>query len=217
MSTTPKPGGAARQIFLLAANDVRLTLKDRTSFLWMLLLPIGMMWLFGQMGTGGGGTPQISLGVEDRDGGWLAQALVEELAGDQVALTELTVGEAESPGSEAEAGSEGDERPVRVLVIPKGFTSRALAGEAQELRLEVDPDADAAFGMGAQVHIQRSIVRVLGRLLETWRSERRRSQRRLRVATEPSPPSLRRSPSRFRPPVAAERYRAVMPRVCRAS
>ena len=162
-STAPRSIAPLRQIALLAANDVRLTVKDRTSFLWMLLLPIGMMWLFGQMGAGGG-TPQISLGVEDHDGGWLARALVEELVDEQVNLTE--VDEAASPDAASTTDST-DERPIRVLVIPEGFTEHILAGEAQELRLEIDPDADAAFGMGAQVHIQRSIVRVLGRLLET--------------------------------------------------
>lgn len=174
-------GGAGRwrRIGLLAVNDARLATKDRSSLVWMLLLPLGMMWLFGQMGSGGGGTPQISLGIDDRDGGWLARALVAELEDESVALTEVGSGPAAdgSPtNAESEAGAgEGTseegappaEPPVRILVLPVGLTEKILAGETQELRLEVSPDADAAFGMGAQVHIQRAIVRLLGRLLET--------------------------------------------------
>ena len=39
----------------------------------LLLLPLGLMWFFGQMGRGGAEVPRVSLGVEDRDGGWLAR------------------------------------------------------------------------------------------------------------------------------------------------
>ncbi len=150
MSTTP----AWRGVALLSWNDVRLTVKDRGSFLWMLLLPVVMMWFFG---TGSGdessGPPQISLTVDDRDGGWLARALVDELRDEQIALAEVGKGDGEVP-------------KVRTLVLPEGLTEKVLAGDQQTLRLEVDSDADRAFGMGAEVHVRRAVVRVLGRLLE---------------------------------------------------
>ena len=37
----------------------------------------------------GSGLAKISLAVDDRDGGWLARAIVEELRDDQVNLAEL--------------------------------------------------------------------------------------------------------------------------------
>lgn len=145
---------AWRQVWLLAANDVRLTVKDKASFLWMLLLPVALMWFFGETFSGGsGGAPKISLTVDDRDGGWLARALVDELRDDSVALAEVGGGDGEAP-------------PVRTLVLPAGLTAKALAGEQQTVRLELDPQADREFGIGAEVHIRRAIVRLLGRLLE---------------------------------------------------
>ncbi len=142
---------AWRRVWLLALNDVRLTVKDRSSFLWMLFFPIVMMWFFGTAFSGGsGGPPQIALGVDDRDGGWLARALVDELDGEGIVLAE----------------GEPQERRARTLVLPAGFTERVLAGEPQEVLLEVDPEADRQFGMGAEVHVRRALVRVLGRLLE---------------------------------------------------
>ncbi len=141
-----------RRVILLSANDVRLAVKDRGSFIWMLLFPVVLMWFFGTGFGGSSGPPKISLTVDDRDGGWLARALVDELRDEQIALAEV---------------GKGDEVPrVRTLVLPPGLTEKVLAGEQQTVRLEVDPDADRTFGMGAEVHVRRAVVRVLGRLLE---------------------------------------------------
>ncbi len=65
-----------RAVFGLALNDLRLTLRDRASFMWMLLMPIAFMWFFGQAGGGQSGPPKFTLSVEDGYGGWLARALV---------------------------------------------------------------------------------------------------------------------------------------------
>ncbi len=141
-------------VLLLAWNDVRLTVKDRGSFIWMLLFPVVLMWFFGaSQGDRSSGPPRISLTVDDRDDGWLARALIDELRDEQIALHEVTEDGAEVPR-------------VRTLVLPAGLTRKVLEGEQQTLRLEIDPDADRSFGMGAEVHVRRAIVRVLGRLLE---------------------------------------------------
>lgn len=150
------------QVLRLAVNDVRLTMKDRSAFLWMLLLPVALMWFFGEAITGAAGEPRISLTVEDRDGGWLARALIEELRDEQVSLSEVPV------LSEGLADDNAAPVPrIRTLVLPAGMTDKVLAGEPQILRLELDPKANSTFGMGAEVHIRRTLVRVMGRLLET--------------------------------------------------
>ncbi len=153
MGVSAARGRASAAVLRLAWNDVRLAIKDRGSFIWMLLFPVVMMWFFGTGFSGPGGPPRISLTVDDRDGGWLARALVDELVDEQIALAEVGKGDGEVPR-------------VRTLVLPAGLTEKVLAGEQQTVRLEVDSDADATFGMGAEVHVRRAIVRVLGRLLE---------------------------------------------------
>ncbi len=140
-----------RSIWLLAVNDLRLTVKNRSAFVWMLLLPLAMMWLFGQSG-GSSGPPKISLSVANDDGGWIAEALIAELDGEQLALH--TVGE------------DPEVTHLRTLVLPPGMSDKLMAGEAQELRLELDPEADRNFGRGAEVNILRALVRLQGRLLE---------------------------------------------------
>ena len=141
---------ALRQVALLALNDLRLTWRDRASFFWLLVLPIVFMWLFGHMG--GGGPQKVTLGVDDRDGGWLARAVVAELKDDQIILKPVRPGQKDPPS--------------RTLIIPKGFTAGVLAAKPQELRIENQPDANREFSLAGQVTTVRAIVRVLGRLTE---------------------------------------------------
>lgn len=144
-----------KQIGVLALNDLRLTVRDRPAFVWMLLLPLALMWMFGAMNRGS--APQkVGLGVEDRDGGWLARALVKELASERVVLTEVTG-----------KSSADQETPARTLVIPQGFTANVLAGRQQKLRLEKTSGANEEFSLAAEVDIVRAIVRIVGRLAET--------------------------------------------------
>ncbi len=119
-------------------------------------MPIAFMWFFGQMGGDAReGPPKVALAVEDRDGGWLARAFVDDLEADHISLTEVE--------------PSGDDRAVsstRTLVIPKGFSQGVLAGEQQILRLEKNADANQDFSLTAEVHIIRTIVRTIARLIE---------------------------------------------------
>ncbi len=139
-----------RSIWLLAFNDLRRTARDRPAFIWMVLMPIAMMWFFGNMGGGGGSAnpPQVSLDVVDRDGGWLAEALVEELEDEGLRMRRLTP----------------DERAVaqdryRALVIPEGFTEGVLAGEQRTLRLEKEPGSSQDLGLARCISPGRSCAR----------------------------------------------------------
>jgi ABC-2 type transport system permease protein len=145
-----------RQIAVLGANDLRLAARDRAAFLWMFLLPLALMWVFGAV-SGGGGPQKASLAIEDRDGGWLARALVKELAGERIELTEIKPG----PG-----GAGRKDAPPRTLIIPLGFTANVLAGNQQILRLEKGSGASEEFSLAAESHIVRAIVRIVGRLAE---------------------------------------------------
>jgi ABC-type multidrug transport system permease subunit len=153
-----------RQVLRLALNDLRLTVKDRMAFFWMLLLPIGFMWFFGFMVRGGGGeAPQIALGLVDRDEGWLARALVEELDDEAVDLTLLE--------PDWKPFVPDTEQPARWIVLPQGLTEGALAGEQQTVRLVRHPDASEEYSTAAEAHLIRAIARVLGRLVELGTAE----------------------------------------------
>ena len=144
-----------RKILLLARNDLRLTTRDRASFFWMLVMPVALMWFFGQMGGGSSGPPKVTLTVVDRDGGWLARAFIKQLAGENVNLREI------APADLATAKDR-----VRTLTIPHGFTANVLAGKPQKLRIERDEKADSDFSRAADVHLLRAVARTLGLLVE---------------------------------------------------
>jgi ABC-type multidrug transport system permease subunit len=145
---------------LLAANDVRLTVRDRVALFWLALLPIFLMWLFGSMG-GGGGTPKVSLTIIDRDGGWLAGAFAKELDGPNVALAVFRGAETEGPEAK---------KATRWIELPPGFTENALAGKQQRLKIAASDDAKADFSRAAEVVVIRAIVRTLARVSEMKQS-----------------------------------------------
>ena len=146
-----------KAIWRLALLDLRRTMRDRAAFFWMIVMPLAMMWFLGGMGAGGtDGPPQISLSVNNLDDGWLGEAFIGELTDESIHI-------AETDPSLPEA--EQDAR-VRTLVIPADFTRGVLSGTQQTLKLEKEPGTSNEFGVAAEVHIVRAIVRTLGRLVE---------------------------------------------------
>jgi ABC-type multidrug transport system permease subunit len=150
-----------RQLLRLAANDVRLTSKDRVAYFWILILPIFLIWLFGSMGGGGRGTPKVALTVIDRDGGWLAQSFAGELDGPNVALTILR-------GNDADG--ETAKKASRWIELPAGFTENALAGKQQKLAITTGEQANADYSRAAEVVVIRAIARTLARVAELKQS-----------------------------------------------
>jgi ABC-type multidrug transport system permease subunit len=144
----------------LAANDVRLTFRDRAAAFWIILLPIFLMFLFGSLG-GGGGSPKVALTVIDRDGGWLAQSFARELDGPNVALAVLRG---------ADVDGEAAKKAKRWLELPAGFTDNALAGKQQRLRIATAEDAQSDYSRAAEVVVIRAIVRTLARVAEMKQS-----------------------------------------------
>lgn len=159
MNPYPTPPNGLRAnlatLLRLGLNDVRLTARDRAAFFWILVLPIGMMWIFGQMGNTRGSMPQASLVLEDHDGGFLAEALRRELAGasDKVELEYRQ--EPPKPG----------EIPARRLILPAGLSDRLLAHQPQKLRLEVSQSASRELSQNLDSVLRRALVRVLGQTM----------------------------------------------------
>lgn len=170
-----------RAVVRLALNDVRLTLKDKPAFFWLLLTPLAMMAFFGAMHMSNGAAPKVALTVIDRDGGWMAEAFAKELAGPGVALDLV-------PPTGADAALA--KHPRRWIELPNGFTESVLAGRQQKLRIETDKEAPADASRAAEVLTARAIVRTLGRLAELKQS-----------GTPPTPEALEALKSR--PPLVA--------------
>jgi len=146
-----------RNIASIALHDLRLTFTDRGAVAWMLLLPIVFATFFGLVMSGGSSPAAAvaSLTVVDLDSSEISAALIVDLEGEGVEITELTPEERSSSG-----------HVVRTLVIPAGFGVGVLAGEKQTLRLEKQPDTSQEAALVAQARITAAIVRLIGRLVE---------------------------------------------------
>jgi len=145
-----------RPLLLIAANDVRLTVRDRAAAFWMFVLPIFLIWLFGSVG-GGDKAPKVALTVIDRDGGWLARSFAKELDAPNVALVVL---------SGADTAGEKAKSATRWIELPAGFTDNVLAGKQQRLKIETGENADSDYSRAGEVVTIRAIVRTLARVAE---------------------------------------------------
>jgi ABC-2 type transport system permease protein len=145
-----------RNTIAIALHDLRLTFNDRGAVVWMLLLPIVFATFFGLV-MGAGSSPAdatASLAVVDLDDSVVSAALIEDLAGEGVSITQLTPEERST-----------NEEIVRTLVIPEGFGEHVLAGKQQTLRLEKEPDTSAEAALVAQARVVAAIARTIGRLV----------------------------------------------------
>ena len=65
-------------ILRLGLNELRLAWKDRTSAVWMVIMPIVFILFFGSVMGGGGGDPSdttIRLTVVDQDVSWVSRSM----------------------------------------------------------------------------------------------------------------------------------------------
>lgn len=144
------------KILVIALQDLRLTFTDRGAVMWMLLLPIVFATFFGLVMQGGGSPADAvaSLTVVDHDGSPVSRALIDDIVGEGVHVTELT------PEERANTKDQ-----VRTLVIPAGFGNGVLAGDKQTLRLEKEPDTSQEAALVAEARIFAAITRLIGRLV----------------------------------------------------
>jgi len=147
-----------RSIAVIARHDLRLVLSDRSAVMWLFFLPVVFATFFGLVLGGGGSNPgdaAASLTVVNQDSGELSNALIAELAGEGLMITELTPEDRENA-----------ENIVRTLVIPADFSSRVFALQKVTLRLEKEPDTSPEAALVAQARITAAIARLLGHLVQ---------------------------------------------------
>jgi ABC-2 type transport system permease protein len=151
-----------RAMLAIAAKDLRLLARDRTSAFFVLAFPLAVAIFFGTVFGGGAGEASIRLAVLDSGGGPLSTAL----RGDLAARPQLMV----LPVPDEATG----EMMVRrgqasaLLVIPTDFDERGrdlLRSGRLELDLRVDParNAEAAMLVGTLHELGfRTMARAMG-------------------------------------------------------
>jgi len=141
------------RVLTLAREDLRLTLRDRSSIFWIFIAPFLWVYLFGSMGgTSGSRQVKISLGVLLEDASPASERFVELLKGESFTVTVSRPNEARPSGEGA---------PSRNLMIPAGFGERIAKREKTVLELSETENANAEGTLAAQVALHKAIVRFL--------------------------------------------------------
>jgi ABC-type multidrug transport system permease subunit len=152
-------------ILVIAWNDVRLFLRDRTAYIWLFAMPLAFVWVMGFAARGPGGPDDArpTVLVDNRDAGFMGRVFLRELG--QQGLHIVT------PGSDGA----GDAR--RGITVPADFTERVLATQQVSLEFFTIEGSDTGNAQIAQLRFLRVIFALNARLA------------RLAIDTKGAPPT----------------------------
>ena len=144
-------------IALLARTDLKLALRERSTILWLFIMPAVFFYFIGTVTQGGVGFTDstVELLVENGDGGFLSQHLESRLEENLFSI--IRADEIPSP-------ADGEE-PVkyRRLVIPPGFTENLRAQMPVTVSFE---GLQSGFGNQYDLfRVQKAAYSVLGDLV----------------------------------------------------
>jgi ABC-2 type transport system permease protein len=139
-----------RHILLIARNDLRLFLREKSGYFWLFGSPLLFAFFMGfaNRGPGSPASPNASIVIEDHDGQFLARALKEELG---------------SKGVTIKTNSTGTERR---LVIPERFTENVLAKKPIKLEWIRSKDSGEDAAPMIELRLARALVALNSYLLE---------------------------------------------------
>ena len=145
-----------RILWHVALHDLRLHLSERSNIFFLFLMPIGFVFFFSLVNTGGGSTSavQVSLPVVDRDGGFLSIAFAEQLRAENYSVDVHDAAAADTLSF-----------PARHIEIPDSFTSRVLRGVPTEITMRSRARASATYDLAGSVRLHLAQVRFLGNLV----------------------------------------------------
>jgi hypothetical protein len=143
-----------KPVFIIALHHLRLIFKEKSTLLWMVLLPLLYILVFGNAFRSGGDASQQKsyLGVYNQDQGFLAQWLIRSIASENIQLDSLS--------------AIPENTPTRMLVIPADFTQKLVNGEQVTLVLKKKQDTNLEAEAAASMAIRKAYFRILADLTE---------------------------------------------------
>lgn len=150
----PQPGHSImKTIFLIGHHDIRLFLKDKTSYIWLIIVPFVFAFFTGMMSGSGGirsSNPKPSLLVLNEDNGALSELVLKALQKQGIYFLDAK----ENP----DAG--------RILVIPEGFTQGLMDGESIPMELRLNDTTPTNPSVLLESLLVRGLMDVNGHWLE---------------------------------------------------
>jgi ABC-2 type transport system permease protein len=126
-----------KRIFDITLKDLTQILRDRKTFMFLLLMPIGFTLLFG-LAFGGSGQPadtRLPVGYLDQDGGLIGTKLGSLLENSTVIKLDTTPGRSASEL----AGLVGSNKLAAAIVVPTGYSQSVQDGSPLKLGFYADP------------------------------------------------------------------------------
>jgi ABC-2 type transport system permease protein len=139
-----------KKIWHIAFLDLKLTVKDKAFFFWMLAFPLIFILIFGNLFQGSKTDTKASLTVLNQDQGKWGAYFTEKL---------------KAPGIELATLSSEPEEYFRMLVIPADFSAKIEKRAAQTLELKKDSDANMQAGAMAETKIVQAMVKLISELV----------------------------------------------------
>jgi ABC-2 type transport system permease protein len=131
------------RILDIASKDLLQIIRNRLTFLFLLIMPIGFTLLFGVAfgGLGGKGDARLPLGYLNQDGGQISRQLGDILKASTVIRVD---GENQRSIAELEKLVE-DEKLAAALVVPAGYSQSVQAGTPLKLTFITNPANSASL------------------------------------------------------------------------
>ena len=141
------------KVLAMAREDIRMTLRDKSSLFWIFIAPFLWVFFFGFIAR----AQQPS---DTRIGLTVIQEGDSEASARLVTLLEAENFTVTVAGSAAEV-PKGDDAPARVLTIPADFQTAILERRKIALPLRTRKNANAEATLAAQVSIHKAAIRLL--------------------------------------------------------
>jgi ABC-2 type transport system permease protein len=139
-----------KKIWHIGFLDLKLTVKDKAFFFWMLAFPMAFILIFGNLFQGSKTDTKASLTVLNQDQGQWGAYFVDKL---------------KAPGIELTVEATEPKEYYRMLVIPPDFSAKIERRATQTLELKKNSDANMQAGAVAEIKITQAIVKLLAELI----------------------------------------------------
>jgi ABC-2 type transport system permease protein len=143
-----------RAILTITLHALRILLRDKTAFIWMLLVPCVYIFVFGSAFKSGSdpAASKAYLAIYNQDGGFLSERFVDGIRSESIAIDSLI---------------EYPQEPVtRLLVIPDSFTTNLLNAKKVELFFDKKNGTNIEAEAAAEMAVRKSYFRLLADLSE---------------------------------------------------
>ncbi len=137
--------------WIIAFNDLKLTVRDRMFFFWLLVFPLLFAFIFGMaFPESKGEVRKVTLNVLDHDQSFLSKKLMSELESEKYSVHVL---------------DNETEKSLRTLIIPQNFQRDILSGIQTELVLEKEASSNMEASQAAYSNTLKAIIKIMSKII----------------------------------------------------